>query len=214
MTSEGIPAADVPDARAAMRASHADRDRVVEILRDASADGRLTAAELDERVAAALTARTSHELGRLTADLPVPSESTPRAEDLVRLGCHGTTTRRTGKWVVPRRMEISAAGGAVKLDLREAVLTGPRLEIKAELRGGRLVLLTRPGIEVDAGAVAAYGSRVRIRPRRGWHQPPVLAIEVMGEARGSTIVARPPRRPWRRQRRRWLPGSPGLPPGR
>ena len=57
-------------APAPFRASHADRDLAVDILRVAAGDGRLTLAELDERLEAALTARTISELAVLTADLP------------------------------------------------------------------------------------------------------------------------------------------------
>ncbi|MGD0557565.1 MAG: DUF1707 domain-containing protein [Streptosporangiaceae bacterium] len=53
-----------------MRASDADRDLAVDILRVAAGEGRLTAAELDERLETALTARTISELVTLTADLP------------------------------------------------------------------------------------------------------------------------------------------------
>src|SRR5579859_3938070 len=53
-----------------LRASHEDRDRVVELLQVAAGDGRLTAEELDERLEAALTARTHSELAVLTSDLP------------------------------------------------------------------------------------------------------------------------------------------------
>ncbi len=59
-----------------MRASDADRDQVVERLRTAAAEGRLDAAELEERLVGALTARTDEELEPLTADLPAPA---PRA---------------------------------------------------------------------------------------------------------------------------------------
>ncbi|MGW3721146.1 DUF1707 SHOCT-like domain-containing protein [Streptomyces sp. NPDC005133] len=52
------------------RASDRERDQVVEILQVAAGDGRLTAAELDERLDAALSARTTGDLARLTADLP------------------------------------------------------------------------------------------------------------------------------------------------
>ena len=63
--------AERPDAgRPELRASHEDRDRVVELLRVAAGDGRLTADELDQRLEAALTARTQRELVVLTADLP------------------------------------------------------------------------------------------------------------------------------------------------
>ena len=55
-------------ARAELRASHSDRDRVVELPRVAAGDGRLTPAELDERLEVALTARTYSELAVLTTD--------------------------------------------------------------------------------------------------------------------------------------------------
>jgi DNA-binding PadR family transcriptional regulator len=51
-------------------ASDTDRERVVASLRDHFADGRLTRAELDERLTVALSARTAHDLQRLMADLP------------------------------------------------------------------------------------------------------------------------------------------------
>ncbi len=54
----------------ALRASHAERQLAVDILRIAAGDGRLTAAELDQRLDAALTARSIGELAALTADLP------------------------------------------------------------------------------------------------------------------------------------------------
>lgn len=54
-----------------IRASDADREQVVEILRAQTAQGRLTLEELQERTGAAYTARTWHELRRLTSDLPV-----------------------------------------------------------------------------------------------------------------------------------------------
>ena len=56
MSHDDLPAARPPGAGAQpeLRASDADRDRVVEVLRGAAADGRLTAAELDERLGAAL----------------------------------------------------------------------------------------------------------------------------------------------------------------
>ena len=53
-----------------LRASHDDRDQAVEMLRVAAGDGRITAEELDERVGAALTARTYGELAALISDLP------------------------------------------------------------------------------------------------------------------------------------------------
>ena len=56
--------------RGGFRASHDDRDHVVDLLKAAFAQGRLTKDELDERLGRALAARTYAELAALTADLP------------------------------------------------------------------------------------------------------------------------------------------------
>jgi hypothetical protein len=218
MTGEPSPAGDVPDtsARPELRASHQDRDRVVEILRVAAGDGRLTADELDERLEVALNARTYRELAALTADLPPAagaSAVTAQPKDLVRIDCKGANARRIGAWVVPRAMEISAVGGTVKLDFTEAVITQPVLRISARVHGGNLVLVTKPGIEVDTEDVTLIGGGVKIRPAGGWNQPVQLRVEVSGTARGGQphahgghVVARPPRRSfWQWLRRRPRP---------
>jgi hypothetical protein len=53
-----------------LRASHADRERVIATLRAAFIQGRLTRDEFDLRVGRALGSRTYAELAALTADLP------------------------------------------------------------------------------------------------------------------------------------------------
>jgi hypothetical protein len=58
--------------RTTLRASDQDRDQVAERLRQAAAEGRLLAEELEHRLARALRARTYGELDPLVADLPVP----------------------------------------------------------------------------------------------------------------------------------------------
>lgn len=58
--------------QAALRASDADRDRVAERLREAATEGRLLTEELEQRVGAALSARTYGQLEALLADLPGP----------------------------------------------------------------------------------------------------------------------------------------------
>jgi hypothetical protein len=54
-----------------MRASHADRERAIDVLKAAFAEGRLDAGELAERTALVQAARTYGELALLVADLPV-----------------------------------------------------------------------------------------------------------------------------------------------
>jgi len=58
--------------RPEIRASDAERERIVSFLRDQAAEGRLSADELDERVGRAYGALTRGELSRLVRDLPDP----------------------------------------------------------------------------------------------------------------------------------------------
>lgn len=59
-----------------MLAGDADRERVVEVLKDAFTDGRLTQDEYEQRIDGAYRARTYRELELLTGDVPRP---VPRA---------------------------------------------------------------------------------------------------------------------------------------
>jgi Domain of unknown function (DUF1707) len=52
------------------RASHADRERTLEILKVAFVQGRLTKDEFDVRVSQTLTSRTYADLATVTADIP------------------------------------------------------------------------------------------------------------------------------------------------
>jgi uncharacterized protein DUF1707 len=56
--------------RATLRASDEDRDQIAERLRKATAEGRLLAEELEERLEATFSARTYGELDAVVADLP------------------------------------------------------------------------------------------------------------------------------------------------
>ena len=54
-----------------IRASDKERESVVDVLRDAYTDGRLTLEEFDERTSSAYASKTWADLRELTADLPV-----------------------------------------------------------------------------------------------------------------------------------------------
>jgi len=56
-----------------MRVSDADRDAAAEQLREHFAQGRLAPDEFDERISAALGAKTAGDLRRVMADLPGPA---------------------------------------------------------------------------------------------------------------------------------------------
>jgi hypothetical protein len=76
---------DPTASRDLLRAGHADRELVIEALKTAFVDGRLTKHELSARAGRALAARTYQDLAALTADIPaeptatgpVPAEPAP-----------------------------------------------------------------------------------------------------------------------------------------
>ena len=64
---------------ASMRASSADRERAVDVLKAGFAEGRLTQDEYNDRMGRAYTARTYGELAALTTDLPAGASPFPPA---------------------------------------------------------------------------------------------------------------------------------------
>ncbi|MEU5081239.1 MULTISPECIES: DUF1707 domain-containing protein [Streptomyces] len=178
-----------------LRASDTDRDRVVEVLTIAAGDGRLTPAELDERVEAALTARTLGELAVLTADLPEEAGPAP-AKEIVRIEQRGAAATRSGAWTVPRRMEIESSWGDVTLDFSDAVIPYGTLRIDVDMRAGTLRLITRPGVVVDADSLVIDYGQTRVRPDRGSAAPAVLRVEIHGRLGFGRLEVRP--------RKRWL----------
>jgi hypothetical protein len=185
-------------------ASHEDRDQVVELLRMAAGDGRLSADELDQRLERALNARTYGELAALTKDLPAaPGSATVEPKDLVRIEAGSGSTRRDGRWVVPRRMEIRIHSGSIRLDFTEAVITQATLGIDVEVNSGSVTLITRPGIVVDTDDVSVGSGSVRVRPPEDLGTPTLLSIRVSGKVGSGSVTARPPRPP-RRNFWQWL----------
>jgi len=64
------PESGVQAAAAGLRASRADRERVIDLLKAAFAQGRLDRNEFDARIGRALASRTYGELAAITADIP------------------------------------------------------------------------------------------------------------------------------------------------
>jgi hypothetical protein len=187
-------------ARSELRASHDDRDRVVEVLRVSAGDGRLSAEELDERLELAMTARTYGELAKLVADLPAAGAvvsapaTTPKAKEVVRIDCQSGQVKRVGPWVVPERMEVKVTSGHVTLDFTQATITHGTLRIDMEVRSGHVRLRTRPGIVVDTDDVAIRSGHVNVRAPWGSDGPVLLRIEVAGRVGSGHFNAGPPRR--------------------
>jgi hypothetical protein len=94
--------ADAPNP--AIRASDADRERVVEILRQHNVEGRITSEEFDERMSAAYEARTIGELTVLTHDLPVDLAAHTRHQ--------AELARAASRKPLPAQLRAAVAGWA------------------------------------------------------------------------------------------------------
>jgi hypothetical protein len=132
---------------AELRASDADRDRIADILREALAEGRLTADEHAERVEGVLSAKTVGELEVFIRDLPaaharpaapaytpVPPRPTPGAipvEADSNVVAVFSSARRRGRWRAGRRLHAYAVFGSIELDLTEAIFEYQQVVIKA-----------------------------------------------------------------------------------
>ncbi|WP_432091848.1 DUF1707 SHOCT-like domain-containing protein [Streptomyces sp. NRRL F-5630] len=153
------------------RASDADRDVVAERLREAAAEGRIDFEELDERLEAALSARTYGQLRPLLADLPaapgpVPPPAPPAGEPLeLRGGTHGV--RRAGEWAVPAHLVVHGGLGGVALDFTRVrtSLAEILVEVYGEMAGVRIVVPESWRVETDGVAPGLGGVRDRTTPR-------------------------------------------------
>jgi uncharacterized protein DUF1707 len=130
-----------------MRAADADRERVVELLSEHAAVGRLTLAELEERAQQAYAAKTYAELEYLTRDLPLESTA-PATGQAVRaerprrkvtrwfVSVMGGSTRR-GRFRLSGSVTSIAVMGGDTIDLREAEIDGDEVVINVfALMGG------------------------------------------------------------------------------
>ncbi|WP_344049582.1 DUF1707 SHOCT-like domain-containing protein [Streptomyces thermoalcalitolerans] len=140
-------AAAAPAPVAELRASDADRDRIADILREALAEGRLTADEHAERVEGVLKAKTVGELEVFIKDLPAAHQgrTTPAHTSVPHRPAAGaippvadenvvavfSAATRKGRWRPGRRLHAYAIFGSVEIDLSEAIFEYQQVVIKA-----------------------------------------------------------------------------------
>jgi hypothetical protein len=182
-----------PSPEGSFRVGHGERDAVAAILQAAAAEGRLSMAELDERLDAALQAKTYADLDPLVADLSVEPPS--RALSVDRLPAHGPpppgftredplrleggmgSEKRRGPWTVPPFIRINQGMGSVKLDCLEATPAAPLIEIEVVGGAGSIVLVLPDGWAVDADRLSkTWGSKSVKVPQQPAAGKPLLVI--------------------------------------
>ena len=178
-----------------LRASDADRDRVLALLAEAVSDGRLTPDEHAERVQRACTARTLGELADLTTDLVVASAQPVRVDGgRVISGIFGPA-KRDGRWVVPETLTVTAMFGEVEVDVTQAILQSRHVQLHATVIGARLLLIVPDGVSVVVNTPMVLGRRRGGTPLPAGAETPV--IEVKGLVLGGEIIVVTPPKPRR-----------------
>jgi hypothetical protein len=174
-----------------MRVSDQERERAAQLLQAAFAEGRLSDSELDERLGLALTAKTFGELAELVADLPT---STPPDEKVVLESGYGPI-RRAGDWAVPRRLRVCSPMGSAQLDLSEAVVAHPVVDIEFDLTYGAAEVILPEGATADVdGFTSTWGRIASAVPGR--QRPGVLHVRIVGQAKYGQLRVRYRRKRW------------------
>ncbi|MFD3606580.1 DUF1707 domain-containing protein [Streptomyces atroolivaceus] len=169
-----------------MRASDAERERVVETLREAVAEGRLEMDEFEQRLDATYKARTHGELVPLVSDLPAPGGLVPPVAGAVagrrgssadwpaRIGGAATSTgaiafwggfSRKGRWTVGPKFTAFAMWGGGEIDLREAHFAERDVVIRCfSIMGGmQVVVPPELNIQVDGlGIMGGFGEHSQV----------------------------------------------------
>jgi Domain of unknown function (DUF1707)/Cell wall-active antibiotics response 4TMS YvqF len=206
MTDEPGP----PDATGRVRASDAEREAVVERLRVAATEGRLTLSELTERTEAAYTATTRGELVPITADLPAAPASwapvrQPGPSDREWVVAVMGDSRRQGRWRVERPLAAVAVMGDVVLDLRGAEVPRGEVDITATTVMGDVKIYVPDGVDVELSGIAVMGDKkVMVREAPAGQTAPrvvVRATVIMGDVK---VIGDSYAEPVRRTLRAWL----------
>jgi Domain of unknown function (DUF1707)/Cell wall-active antibiotics response 4TMS YvqF len=163
------PEPQPPSSDLHLRASDDERHGVVELLGDHAAAGRISLAELEERVDRAYHASTRAELAELTRDLPALSKPTRPGRKPSRwfFAIMGGSTRR-GKRRLEGRLNVFAVMGGDDIDLREAEIEGSELVVNVFAVMGGVGIYLPDTVEVELSGPAIMGGF----DERGSPRPP------------------------------------------
>ncbi|WP_240489859.1 DUF1707 SHOCT-like domain-containing protein [Actinomadura atramentaria] len=175
-----------------VRASDAEREAVVERLRVASVEGRLTFEELTERTEAAYAAVTRAELEDVTRDLP--ALGAPGAERAPRQVLRRFTAilgdceeRLSGR--IDEDLEALSVMGDVVLDLRAAQVPSGEVTINATAFLGDVRIIVPDGVRVALSGHAVLGDRrVLTREPGPGHRLPVVRVHAQAILGDVTVV--------------------------
>jgi hypothetical protein len=195
----------VPDPRH-LRASDADRERIANVLREAAGDGRLTMAELDERLDAVYAAKTYAELEPITHDLPAtgaeygPASTPATTMDPARFGAPSTSAgavailggfSRKGNWVVPKHFNAFMLLGGGEIDLREARFEEREVSIHIVAILGGCEVIVPEDATVRVTGVGILGAFEHSDSGGGSPDGPIITIDGLALLGGVDVKRKP-----------------------
>jgi Domain of unknown function (DUF1707)/Cell wall-active antibiotics response 4TMS YvqF len=165
-----------------VRASDSEREAIVERLRAASAEGRLSLEELVGRTEAAYSAKTRGELAKVTVDLPEQEQGSPPA---TRQPAHSqrmvsvfADVSRRGWWRAEGTVSPMTVFGDVELDLRQAAVPTGQVQISAVAPFGDIEVIVPDGVIVELSGFSLFGrKKVDVRRSSSVHAAPVVRVQ-------------------------------------
>jgi class 3 adenylate cyclase len=148
------------EAPISLRASDADRDAVIELLKNRTADGTLTLDELAERVDGALHARTRADLDAITRDLAgARTASATRRKATSTLVAVMAGAGKKGRWRCGERLVAVAVMGGCQIDFRNAEIDVPEVHVTAVAFWGGIDIVVPEGVEVSLDGLPIMGGK-------------------------------------------------------
>ena len=198
------PQPSTPGSELSQRVADADRERTITALREHVVEGRLTLDEFSERMGAALQARTRGELDAVMADLPdlsssagsglmVATTGSPRKQRRWHVAImSGHSTK--GRWRIGGKTNAVAIMGGCDMDLRQAEIEGPEVEITAFSFWGGIKIIVPEGFDVDLRGFSFMGGRsLRLKDVPIVPGSPRIVIRGFAVMGGIDVKSRPNR---------------------
>ncbi|MGW3951772.1 DUF1707 SHOCT-like domain-containing protein [Streptomyces sp. NPDC004752] len=124
--------------------SEDDRNTAVQRVQEAYAGGHISHEEMDARLHQVLTATTHSALVSALASFPAENAGTTST-----IGAAGGRIKRRGAWRVPRVLKVESAFGKVLLDLSQAIIEHPAIDIELQLGTGSAKITVPRDATVD-----------------------------------------------------------------
>ena len=182
-----------------LRASDAEREQTIELLRHAVAEGRLPVDELDERVRSVYTVATRGELQALVADVSTGSivaETDSHPARPITPGDGGTRRlisimsghERKGRWRVAPEVRVVNVMGGTDLDLNEAELSAAETHIRIVSVMGGGEIHVPDGVDVQVSEFSFMGGNdVKLGDQLPPPGAPVIHLRLVSIMSGFSV---------------------------